>query len=103
MNAVSPEYGQVHLPVHDGSQLGPVQLAQLQLLVTVVLLQTEKIFYNVEKYSVVRKTFYRMEKYIRMRENICQPVKCEFVQLLLGQVEVALDGSLDGNTVLKVG
>ena len=42
MNAVSPEYGEVHLPVHDGSQLGPVQLAQLQLLVTVVLLQTEK-------------------------------------------------------------
>ena len=44
MNAVSPEYGEVHLPVHDGSQLGPVQLAQLQLLVTVVLLQTEKYF-----------------------------------------------------------
>ena len=42
MNAVSPEYGEVHLPVDDGSQLGPVQLAQLQLLVTVVLLQTEK-------------------------------------------------------------
>ena len=57
MNAVSPEYGEVHLPVHDGSQLGPVQLAQLQLLVTVVLLQTEKIFYNVEKYSVVGKIF----------------------------------------------
>ena len=66
MNAVSPEYGEVHLPVHDGSQLGPVQLAQLQLLVTVVLLQTEKIFHNVEKYSVVRKTFYRMENYIRI-------------------------------------
>ena len=49
MNAVSPEYGEVHLPVHDGSQLGPVQLAQLQLLVTVVLLQTAKIFYNVAK------------------------------------------------------
>ena len=44
-----------------------------------------------------------MEKYIRLRDNVCQPVKCEFVQLLLGQVEVALDGSLDGNTVLKVG
>ena len=42
MNAVSPEYREVHLPVHDGSQLGPVQLTQLQLLVTVVLLQTEK-------------------------------------------------------------
>ena len=59
---VSPEYGQVHLPVHDGSQLGPVQLAQLQLLVTVVLLQTEKYFtMYVEKYSVVKKTFYRLE------------------------------------------
>ena len=103
MNAVSPEYGQVHLPVDDGSQLGPVQLPQLQLLVTVVLLQTEKIFYNVEKYSVVRKNIFRMEKHIRMRTNVCQPVKGEFVQLLLGQVEVALDGGLDGDTVLKVG
>ena len=65
MNAVSPEYGEVHLPVHDGSQLGPVQLAQLQLLVTVVLLQTEKIFYNVEN----------EKKYFTERKNISECVK----------------------------
>ena len=52
---------------------------------------------------MVRKNIFRMEKHIRMRTNVCQPVKGEFVQLLLGQVEVALDGGLDGDTVLKVG
>ena len=95
MNAVSPEYGQVHLPVDDGSQLGPVQLAQLQLLVTVVLLQTEKIFYNVEKYSVVRKNIFRMEKHIQMRTNLSKVSLCSsFLVRLRSHLMGVLTGTL---------
>ena len=84
--------------MHDGSQLGPVQLAQLQLLVTVVLLQTEKIFYNVEKYSVVRKTFYRMEKTsecVKMFANLSNVSLCSsFLVRLRSHLMGVLTGTL---------
>ena len=57
------------------------------------ILQCGKIFCGEKKYFPNGKTY----------PNAYKPVKSEFVQLLLGQVEVALDGGLDGDTVLKVG
>ena len=95
MNAVSPEYGEVHLPVHDGSQLGPVQLAQLQLLVTVVLLQTEKIFYNVEyekNYFTERKN---ISECVKMFANLSNVSLCSsFLVRLRSHLMGVLTGTL---------
>ena len=42
----SPEDGEVHLPVHDSSQLWTAELAQLQLLVAVILLEVVKLHFG---------------------------------------------------------
>ena len=39
----SPEDGEVHLPVHDSSQLGAAEFAQLELLVAVILLEAVEL------------------------------------------------------------
>ena len=39
----SPEDGQVHLPVHNSSQFGAAEFAQLELLVAVILLEAVEL------------------------------------------------------------